>query len=358
VAAATFDGTSFNITAKNSMPGATASWLLSRPGTSGNLYAVDENSKTTRLFSFAANRLSLVQNATGSSGVVFLEFNAARTRMVGAAFGQGQLDVWDVSAADGRMSLISQLVSNDTLGPNAARQASAHPHQVLLEPSGKFFVANDLGTDTVLVVDADADTPAIVNRVRIDPPGCGPRHGVFFPPIATSPARATHYILLCEILSLVQVFEVTYTDGGMDLTKIQSISTFGAAFPPANATSAAAGEVALSIDGQHVYISNRVTGNATDSIAHFAVNSPSADGKSSLELQFKDTVSSGGKVPRMFSLALGAERFIFCTNQDGALGLAAFSRNADGSLKPQPAASLPLSAFGASGFGPQFVQQI
>ncbi|KAH8902947.1 putative isomerase YbhE [Coniochaeta sp. PMI_546] len=358
VLAADFDGSSFKIVANNTIAGTSASWLLFKEGTN-QLYAVDENSNTTRLFNFdiATNTLTLVQNATGSSGVVFLEFTADRTNLLGASFGQGTVDVWDLAPDTGLLTLNDQLVSNDALGPNAARQNAPHPHQSLLDTSGRFFVVPDLGTDTLLVIDSAADVFDVTNRVRVQPPGCGPRHGVFWPPVApgAAPAEATHYFLVCEVLSLVVVFELDYAGSTIQFTQVQTLSTFGEDFPPANATTAAAGEIQVSVDGKDVYVSNRLTGNATDSISHFGVE---VSGAGDVSLGFREAVSSGGSVPRMFSLALGAERFVFVTNQAGALGLVAFRRNADGSLDPNPAASLPVSVFGLDGFGPQFVQQI
>lgn len=361
VLAADFDGSSFKIVANNTIAGTSASWLLFKEGTN-QLYAVDENSNTTRLFNFdvATNSLTLVQNATGSSGVVFLDFTADGAHMLGASFGQGTVDVWDLAPDTGLLTLSDQLQSNDPLGPNPARQTAPHPHQALLDTSGRFFVVPDLGTDTLLVI--NSATVAITNHVRIDPPGCGPRHGVFWPPLAPGapPAQATHYFLVCEVLSLVAVFSLSYTDATISFTQTQTLSTFGAAFPPANATAATAGEIQVSIDGAHAYVSNRLTGNATDSISHFGVEVEVDAGEAGGEvsLAFRDTVSTGGLVPRMFGLALGAERFLFCANQAGDLGLVTFRRNADGSLDPAPAASLPVGAFGADGEGPQFVQQI
>lgn len=359
VAAVDFDGATFKIVANNTIVGTSASWLLFREGTN-LLYAVDENSNTTRLFNFdiATNNLTLVQNATGSSGVVCLDFTSDATNMVGASFGQGTVDVWDLAPDTGFLTLKDQLVSDDPLGPNAARQDKPHPHQALLDTSGQFFVVPDLGTDTLLVIDSAADAFTVTNHIRVQPPGCGPRHGVFFPPVSAgaTPSQATHYFLVCEMLSLVVVFEVSYAGNTIQMEQVQALSTFGADFPPANVTSPTAGEIQVSIDGRDVYVSNRNTGNATDSISHFGVEAATA--AAGLSLSFRDTVSTKGTVPRMFSLALGAERFVFVTNQGGELGLAAFRRNADGSLDPNPAASLPLSVSGAEGNGPQFVQQI
>ncbi|OIW34175.1 putative isomerase YbhE, partial [Coniochaeta ligniaria NRRL 30616] len=363
VLAADFDGSSFKIVANNTIPGTSASWLLLREGTN-QLYAVDENSNTTRLFNFdiATNALTLVQNATGSSGIVFLDLTADGTALLGASFGQGTIDVWDLAPDTGLLTLADQIPSTDALGPNTARQSAPHPHQALLDPSGRFFVVPDLGTDTLLVLDSASPSPSpisVTNHVRAQPPGCGPRHGVFWPPPApgaAAPANATHYFLVCEVLSLVAVFELAYAGDTIQFTQTQTLSTFGEAFPPANASAAAAGEIQVSVDGRDVYVSNRLTGNATDSISHFGVEVGGAAGE--VILVFRDAVSSGGLVPRMFSLALGAERFVFVVNQGGELGLVAFRRNADGSLDREPAASLPVGVFGVEGFGPQFVQQI
>ena len=124
VAAADFDGASFNIVANDTAPGTSASWMVFKEP--NLLYAVEENSNDTRLFNVrppastpsiahpltsaqfdpATNDLKLVQNAAGSSGVVSLEFNQDKTVLVGAAFGQGQVDVWDVSAPDGTLKVI------------------------------------------------------------------------------------------------------------------------------------------------------------------------------------------------------------------------------------------------------------
>ncbi len=133
-----------------------------------------------------------------------LEFSIQRTRMVGAAFGQGQIDVWDVSAPDGTMTLLKQIASNDTLGPNTVRQDAPHPHQALLENSGRYFIVNDLGTDTILVIDSLDDAFEVVNHVRVPDAGCGPRHGAFFP--ATGADFPNAYLVVCEMLNLVEVF--------------------------------------------------------------------------------------------------------------------------------------------------------
>lgn len=56
-------------------------------------------------FDTTTNNLKLVQEATGSSGVVSLAFNKDQTVLVGAAYGEGQVDVWNVSASDGNLEV-------------------------------------------------------------------------------------------------------------------------------------------------------------------------------------------------------------------------------------------------------------
>lgn len=190
----------------------------------------------------------------------------------------------------------------------------------------------------------------MTNRVTVEPSGNGPRHGSFFPLGAD---KATHFFLASEIANLVKVFELTYTNATLEFTEIQSLSTFGAAFPPANATSASAGELVIDSANKNLYVSNRLTGNETDSISHFAINFDGAE-----PLTFVDQISSGGLVPRMFSLSVD-ETVLFSTNQAGANGLLAFSKDAEtGSLTEKPLASLTVDVFGPQSSGPQFAMEI
>lgn len=65
-------------------------------------------------------------------------------------------------------------------GPNPSRQDAPHVHEVVLDPTGKFVLAPDLGADLVRVYSIDAvagtltECPALVAA-----PGSGPRHAAF-----------------------------------------------------------------------------------------------------------------------------------------------------------------------------------
>lgn len=344
---ANYDGSSFEITMTGDDSGHSPSWVsFVEPDL---LYAVDEWSNLIRRFKLDVAGDSLDKEplqVNGSSGVVHLEFNKDHTRMVGAAYGGGMIDIWDVS--DGGLKLLKSLPSDDPLGPNTERQAAPHPHQSVLDPSGRFFAVNDLGTDHILLIDSESDYD-IVSHIPLTPAGAGPRHGAFYPRGAD---KATHYMVLCEIKNLIVVYELTYTDSTIEFKQIQEVSSFGPDAKPA--AEAAAGE--LAIIGDHVYISNRLTGADTDDISHFAITKCGTTG--AVSLKFSDSASTGGTLPRMFS-ASSSGKELLVGNQGGALGLVALGIKEDGSLEKEPRASVKAAEFGTEeNSGPMFVKQI
>ncbi|KAK9423841.1 putative Lactonase, 7-bladed beta-propeller-domain-containing protein [Seiridium unicorne] len=340
----TYDGKNFTKTANSSAAGTTASWMIFKQP--NHLYAVDENSNSTRLFSFNPTNSSLSQEpvfvGNGSAGVVSLGFDKNKTHLIGASYGQGQFDVWEISPADGSLKLVKQVPLPGPTGP-AAVQSVHRAHQAVLDPSGQFFAIPDLGGDAIHFV--DASTWEINNSIQVEPAGAGPRHGAFLGGNLTTLPQ--HYAVVCELKNLIILYEIEKTqDGKVNLTNPQTLSTFGAAFPPANATSAAAGELIAAHNGRDIYVSNRVTANETDSISHFLLQ----DGK----LAFTDQISSGGLNPRQLSFSMD-ESYVFGVNQAGENGLVVFQRNCeDGILTP--AGTLPNAEISTeAGFGPQFI---
>ncbi|KAI0512825.1 putative isomerase YbhE [Xylaria bambusicola] len=351
---ANFDGTTFEITGKNQTAGTAPSWMRFK-GATNTLYAVDENSANLNLFTLdlkAKSDPKYASTVAGSAGVVFLEFNKDQTRMVGAAYGSATIDVWDVSAT-GAPKIFKQIPVNGTLGPG---QTAHHPHQALLDPTGRFMVIPDLGGDQLLVLDTKDDKYEISGRQALFK-GAGPRHGSFI-----THKTHTYYTVACELSNKVILFEITYTDAGMAFKEVSTQSTYGAGFGPANATSAAAGTVVVANSAAankvDVYISNRLSGNATDSIAHFVFDADS------VRLDFANSVSSGGILPRDMSLSKD-EKVLFVANQGGENGLVALHRcGATGKLAAKPVAVKAVKELVAPGLegqanvGPQFVQEI
>ncbi|ODA78054.1 hypothetical protein RJ55_06657 [Drechmeria coniospora] len=309
------------------------------------LYALDENGTNTTIFSLDAKTGDLVKGTgkIGSNGVVHLEFNKDKTRMVGSSYGDGTMDVWKTE--NGGLELLKTVVSDSALGPNKTRQSSRHPHQAVLDPTGRFFAVNDLGTDSIVVLDSKDDSFAIVNTQLVPEPGCGPRHGSFFP---VNSEKASHYMVVCEMTNKVHVFKVSYDSSTIKMQPVQAISTFQ---DGGKHEHAAAGELVVGPDNKSVYVSNRL--DNSDGIAHFRIN-PGRCGKL---LEFVGATATGGTKPRMFSFSSDGKH-VFVGNQAGELGAVVLRRREDGTLEEKPVASIKASEFGEPEFGPSFVQQI
>lgn len=281
----------------------------------------------------------------------------------------GNVDVWDISDTS-TLKYMKNITLGGELGPNKERQTKSFAHQAILDPSGRYFAICDLGTDSISIIDSLDDKFEVVSRNSVSRAGCGPRHGAWYPQNGGTP---TAFVVACELSNTLEVFSVSTTNGSsLSLTHTSELSTYGAAFPPANATSAAAGEIIISTDGKHAYVSNRNSGNATDSISHFKITQQAAAGGSKckakaggITLEFVDQISSGGISPRMFSFSKD-EKTLFSTNvfdtTDGTgEGVLALSRAEDtGTLTAVPVASLPVANFLSTDvtMGPTFIQQI
>ncbi|KAF4119802.1 Pfam:Muc lac enz [Geosmithia morbida] len=341
----TFDGSSFTTTLNASVPG-NPSWI--EYVAPNKVYAVDEAGTDMRLFHLShvgggvAKLSDPVAVGTGSPGAVHLEFNPDKTRMVSAAYGAGTVDIWDIED-EKELRLIKTIVSTGELGPFKPNQDQAHPHQTVLDPTGRYFVVNDLGTDELLLIDSAGDSWD--HRVAAStPPGCGPRHGAFYD---YHPGRSANYVVNCELSNDVLVYSVSYgADADVTFTEVQSTKSFVDAVPDG----AASAEVVLSADQKTVYVSNRLTGAAADNIARFSIHRNDS-------ISIQDQTPIGGIQPRMFSLAAKGN-FLFVANQNGANAITAFSVKKDGSLSDEPVATIPMPVYGGPDAGPTWLKEI
>lgn len=316
------------------------SWIAVSPTHPNQLYTLDEDASTTYLFhlDLASNRLTKVaESGDGSKGVCHLAFNKQGTLLLGSSWASGTIDVWNTEG-EGENHSLELVRTIQSKNPVLDAGTVARAHQAVLDPTGRFFVVNDLGTDSLLVLDALAPLVAIVNRVPV-PVGSGPRHGVFYP--AGQEGPATHYLLLCETSNRVIVFTVRYVDEKMELAPLASYSTF---MPddasPERVSFAAAGEIVLSRDGKHVYASNRLTTSPTETIAHFRVLSgEECTSEGGLALELVGETSTRGKHPRMFSLSRSG-RELFVGNQEGEWAVVVLRIRDDGTLEDVPAGGI------------------
>jgi 6-phosphogluconolactonase len=156
------------------------------------------------------------------------------------------------------------------------RQTRAYPHWFGTDPSNRFALVNDLGTDRVYVYKFDrgrvtpSDPPFVTVR-----PGSGPRH------LAWHPNGRMAY-LIQELSNAITSFA---WDGEGGLRALHTVATVA---PEFNGTNTAA-EIAVHGSGRFLVASNR----GEDSLVVFTL---ADDGR----LDLRQRIPSGGKTPRYF----------------------------------------------------------
>jgi 6-phosphogluconolactonase len=204
-------------------------------------------------------------------------------------------------SSDGHLQEASSVMKDEgPLGPNKARQDTAHAHWIETDARNWFAYVADLGLDHVLTYRFDAskgvlkspDSPAIPFSISaVTAPGTGPRH------VAFSSHEYVMYVL-GELNSTVTVF---VEDDRGTYQSIQKISALPSGFSRPND----AAEIVAHPNGKFLYTSNR----GDDSIAVFAID------RASEKLTFVERVSSGGKTPRNFAIDPAGARLL-AANQD------------------------------------------
>ena len=87
-------------------------------------------------------------------------------------------------AADGSLAPARQVVRHAGSGADPVRQATPHPHCIAVDPTNRFALVTDRGTDRVLVYRLDV-APGSLHHLEsagaVLRPGTGPRHLAFHP---------------------------------------------------------------------------------------------------------------------------------------------------------------------------------
>ncbi|MFE4588643.1 lactonase family protein [Streptomyces laurentii] len=223
--------------------------------------------------------------------------------------------------ADGRLGPVADQARHHGSGPVADRQQGPHVHQVLPDPTGRWVLAVDLGTDSVTVSVLDPATGALrphdTTALR---PGTGPRHLAFHP-------AGTHAYVLNELEPTLTVCRWDAEAGvltPLGETRVVPEDATGPDYPS---------EVVVAPDGRHLWAAVR----GADTLAVLALE---AGGDTA---RLAASVPCGGRWPRDLALAPSG-RHLYVANErsgdvtwftvDAATGLPARA----GSV-PAPAAS-------------------
>ncbi|MGW0118744.1 lactonase family protein [Streptomyces sp. NPDC003327] len=115
-----------------------------------------------------------------------------------ANYGSGSVSVLPL-AEDGTPRPATAVLRHEGSGPVADRQAGPHAHQVLADPTGRWVLGVDLGTDSVRICALDPETGRLaLHGETVLRPGSGPRHLAFHP-------SGSHAYVLNELAPTVTV---------------------------------------------------------------------------------------------------------------------------------------------------------
>ncbi|WP_432136142.1 MULTISPECIES: lactonase family protein [unclassified Streptomyces] len=183
---------------------------------------------------------------------------------------------------DGTLARSASAVLRHTgSGPYGPRQQGPHAHQVLPDPSGRWLVSVDLGTDSVRVCTLGNGTLAVHQEFALRP-GSGPRHLAFHP-------DGGHAYVVNELAPTVTVCRWNPADGALKPLGESPV------LPGAPTGDAYPSGIAVAADGRFVWTATR----GEDVLSVFTV----ADGGDTLRLA--GTVSCGGRWPRALTACDG-----------------------------------------------------
>jgi 6-phosphogluconolactonase len=235
----------------------------------------------------------LNQQPSGGQGATHLDVDRAGTTTVVANYSSGQVSVLPI-APDGTLGPPSQVIQHTGSSVDPQRQQHAFPHACNFDPTGRFVLVPDLGTDKVYTYRFDASdhklTPGDPAAVVVAP-GTGPRHMAFHP-------NGRFAYVVGEMGGTAMVFAYDSQHGS--LRPLQTISTLPPDYKGQNTTA----EVQVLPSGKFLFVSNR----GPNDIAIFSIEDDGA------RLVLKGFQSTLGKGPRYIGVD-PTGRFLLAANQ-------------------------------------------
>jgi 6-phosphogluconolactonase len=221
----------------------------------------------------------LNQQPSGGGDPSYISFDRTAHYVFVANYQGGSIAAWALKP-DGSLGERTAYIQQTGSSVNPERQTHAYAHSIVIDPSNRFALVADLGTDRLYVykfnVKDGSLTPNDPAFVKVTP-GSGPRHVVFHP--------NGRFVYLVTEMGDTVVFFHWNGDQGV-LTEQQSISTLPPEFHGVSVSS----EIKVHPNGRFLYTSNR----GRDSIAVFSINAESG------RLTRIQDVPSRGRWPRNF----------------------------------------------------------
>jgi 6-phosphogluconolactonase (cycloisomerase 2 family) len=268
---------------------------LAVSGDGRNLYAVHGDMSSVSSFAVDASsgRLRFLnRQETGGSNPVHLAIDpSGRFLLVSNHLGSS-LAVLPIGAEGSLRPVVQLLQLEGPIGPHRVEQTMAKPHYNPFDPSGRFVLVPDKGTDRIFAFEfvdgalRPAREPFVATRE-----GAGPRH------LAFHPDKPFLYVAN-ELDSTVTAYRFNPVSGGM--TPLQRLSSLPEIFTGDSRSAA----IFVHPAGHRLYASNR----GHDSIAVFDIDPDTG------LLGFVAATPTQGAKPRAFAIAPSG-RWLFAMNE-------------------------------------------
>ncbi|WP_433893972.1 lactonase family protein [Streptomyces sp. CA-111067] len=211
-----------------------------------------------------------------------------------ADYGSGGVSVLAIRP-DGSLGEVRSVLEHEGDGPNKGRQEGPHAHAVLSDPTGRWAVSVDLGTDSVRVCELDAATGELeIERELGLRSGIGPRHLAFHP-------DGGHAYVINELDSVLTVCRWDPEIGSLRPlggTRVLPDGVQGENYPS---------ELVVAPDGRFVWVANR----GHNSIAVLSID------ETGEQVELVDTVDCGGDWPRHLTLDPSGRRLYASNERSG-----------------------------------------
>ncbi|MFF2135813.1 lactonase family protein [Streptomyces sp. NPDC058193] len=172
----------------------------------------------------------------------------AAGHLLTANYGSGSVTTLPVSG-DGSLAPAAAVFRHEGSGPDEGRQSGPHAHQVLADPSGRWVLSVDLGTDSVRVCALDPAAGSLLPHSETAlRPGTGPRHLAFHP-------SGGHAYVLNELEPTVTVCRWDAAAGLLEPLGETPVLPYG--HDEGAAVRTYPSEVVVSHDGRFLWTANR-----------------------------------------------------------------------------------------------------
>ncbi|WP_250300596.1 lactonase family protein [Streptomyces sp. NBC_01267] len=260
------------------------------------LYAVSETPDgAAAAFDVTGAQPRLIGTAVRVDGADPTHLALTGGRLVTANYSSGSVSVLPVRAQDGGLDALSSVLHHEGSGPHPERQESAHAHQVKQDPSGRWVLSVDLGTDSVRICALDAATGTLrLHGETALRPGSGPRHLAFHP-------AGTHAYVVNELEPTLTVCRWDAGTGTLEPVGETAL------LPEGTEGETYASAVVVAADGRFVWAANR----GHDSISVLALD------ESGEKPVLITTVGCGGRWPRDLALDPSGQRLYAANERSG-----------------------------------------